>query len=229
MTNYPGRYSPDCGSRFNFGSALRSTESTGACPRTLSSSLLTRCTCFAHQRTKTVAPTIPSVKASNGCMSLSVLQSVPPPQRARFERRNQIIGQARGHCLQQVAAGHSRNAPPQPAALRGDQGRDNLIAIPFTQHGPQIANTIDESELKPPRSGPILAGEQVVFWADELAAAARFHQRDETVVDFPLQLFQPRDVVGVLRQERIEHRFVLARRIDAALDAILRDQLVEVG
>src|SRR4029077_1709062 len=59
------------------------------------------------------------------------------------------------------------------------------------------------------------------------AAAARFYQRDETVVDFLLQFFQPRHVVRVLRQERIEHRFVLARRIDAALDAVFRDQLVE--
>ena len=61
----------------------------------------------------------------------------------------------------------------------------------------------------------------------QLGAAARFDQRDKVFVNFSLQFLQPFDVVGILRQERIEHRLVVARRIEPPLDADLRDQLVE--
>ena len=39
--------------------------------------------------------------------------------------------------------------------------------------------------------------------------------------------FSARDVVGVFREERIEHRLVLARGIEPALDADLLDQLLK--
>ena len=46
-------------------------------------------------------------------------------------------------------------------------------------------------------------------------------------MDLALKRLQARDIVAVLRQERIEHRFVLARRIKPALDPDLLDQFLE--
>src|ERR1700691_6106861 len=46
-------------------------------------------------------------------------------------------------------------------------------------------------------------------------------------MDFVLKLFQALYVAGVFRQKRVKHRLVLARRIKAALDAELGNQLVE--
>ena len=60
-----------------------------------------------------------------------------------------------------------------------------------------IADRVDQPELEPAPAGPVLAGEQVFFRAGQLAAAARLHQRDEILVDFPLQLLQPFDVIRV--------------------------------
>ena len=68
---------------------------------------------------------------------------------------------------------------------------------------------------------------KVVFTAVELAAAARLHQIDEARVDFPLDRLEPRHVLGLLRQERIEHRLVLAGGVEPPLDADLLDQLGE--
>ena len=61
----------------------------------------------------------------------------------------------------------------------------------------------------------------------ELRAAPRLHQIDEGPVDVLLDRLQPRHVFGILRQKRVEHRFVGARGVDAALDADLVDQLGE--
>ena len=46
-------------------------------------------------------------------------------------------------------------------------------------------------------------------------------------MDFALQRLQPLDVLRLLRQERIEHRLVLAGGVEPPLDADLLDQLVE--
>ena len=59
------------------------------------------------------------------------------------------------------------------------------------------------------------------------AAPALFDQRDEDAVDLALKRFHARDVFRVFRQERIQHRLVLAGGIEPALDADPFDQLLK--
>ena len=53
------------------------------------------------------------------------------------------------------------------------------------------------------------------------------HEVDEDGVDFLLYCFQPRNIVGILRQKRIEHRLVLACGVKPPLDADLLDQFLK--
>ena len=63
------------------------------------------------------------------------------------------------------------------------------------------------------------------MWALEPRSAALLHELDEAVVDFLLHHLEAFNVVGLFRQERIEHRLVLAGGIEPALDAELVHQL----
>src|SRR5207249_9110013 len=53
--------------------------------------------------------------------------------------------------------------------------------------------------------------------ARETGAPALLHQRDEVVMNLALDQLEPLDFVCLFREERIEHRLALARRIDPAL------------
>jgi hypothetical protein len=59
-------------------------------------------------------------------------------------------------------------------------------------------------------AGPVFAGEQIALLTLQSRAAAAFHKRDEGVMNLALDRFQPRNVIRVFRQERIELRLVLA-------------------
>ena len=76
-------------------------------------------------------------------------------------------------------------------------------------------------------AAPILAGKQGFFRTGQLRRPALLHQVDEGIVDFALDRLKPFDVLGLLRQERIEHDLVLAGGVDPPLDPELLDRLVE--
>src|SRR6185369_14719997 len=71
------------------------------------------------------------------------------------------------------------------------------------------------------------AGEQHVLGSLEARAAAALDQCDEDRVDLALKRLQARDILGILRQERIQHRLVLARRIKPPLDADSLEQVLK--
>ena len=125
------------------------------------------------------------------------------------------------------APGDLRPSRPDSSPLaRRDHRRQHLVAEARAQGRAQIADAVGEAERHGRFAGPVFAGEQEIVGALQPRAAALLHQRDEDRVDLALDRLQPRDVVGVFRQERIEHRLVLARRIEPALDADLLDQLL---
>ena len=134
------------------------------------------------------------------------------------------MGKAARH---QPVATDAEHAPAEQAAVGADQRHEHLVAEALAQRGAQVTDAVNEAEFERPPPGPVFAGEQAVFRAAELVAAPRLHQRDEIVVDFPLQCLQALDVAGILRQERVEHGLVFARCIEPALDADFGNQLVE--
>src|SRR5207249_4535920 len=101
-----------------------------------------------------------------------------------------------------------------------------LVAITRTQRAAQIAERVNEPELKGAAAGPVLPGEQGFFWAVELAPS-RLHEPDEVLMDILLQRLEPLDILGLFRQERIEHRLALTGSIEPPLDAQFVQQSVE--
>src|SRR3712207_9517183 len=56
---------------------------------------------------------------------------------------------------------------------------------------------------------------------------SRADELDEGLVDAGLDAPDLRDILRVLRAERVEHRLARAGRIDAALDAVAGDQVLK--
>src|SRR4029450_11336838 len=143
-------------------------------------------------------------------------QAIARPQGARFKRGDQLLGET-------VAAdplkADARTQSSKQAALRCDHRRDDLIAEALAQHRAQFADCISKPKLDRRAAGPVLAGEQVSLGTCETGPTALLHQRDEVIMDLTLDQPEPLDLISLFRQERIEHRLALARRIDAALDA----------
>src|SRR5947209_2494952 len=103
----------------------------------------------------------------------------------------------------------------------------HLGAVARLQHRAQLAQAVDQAELEHAAPRPELAGEKLALLALELAGAALAHPVLEAVVYLGLQPLQPRDIVPVLLAKRVEHRFLLAGGVDAALDAEAGDQVLE--
>src|SRR5262245_12122982 len=121
----------------------------------------------------------------------------------------------------------ARSRTSEQAALRADQRHPDIVAEALAQHRTQIADAVGDAERHRLAASPKLPGEQVIFWAGEARAAARFHQRDEILVNFALHGFEPFHVLRLLRQERVEHGLAFARGIEAPLDANLLQQTRE--
>ena len=137
-----------------------------------------------HRRHRSISVCVRMIYPKTGIHS-SLLQSVTRPN-ARASSA-EIKSSARPAGM--PAADRCRSTP---ATRRPNQPRSAVIRGVTTLSPKRSRSTVRKSPMRStrpssrrPPSGPILAGEQVVFWAGELAAAARFHQRDESCRGFP--------------------------------------------
>src|SRR6476661_7340596 len=154
------------------------------------------------------------------------LHPVARPQRARFQRRDQVVGEAglAGERLRQTDA---RQAAPEKTALGRDQRRAHLVAEALAQCRAQVAEPVGKAKLDRVLRAPKLAGEQRLVGALEARAAPLLDQRDEALVDVLLDGLEAFDVLRLLGLERVEHHLALARAVDAPLDAEPVHQLGE--
>src|SRR5262245_6468858 len=152
-------------------------------------------------------------------------QTVARPQRARFQCRDDLLGEIR---TAQPAIDSDRAQPrlraAEPTARGRHQWRDDIVAEALAQCRAQIAYSIGDAELDRLAAGPELTGEHVIFGAGEPRSPALLHQRNEILVNLVLHRFEPRHVLRLLRQEPIEHRLAVARRVEPPLDAYLLHQ-----
>ena len=84
------------------------------------------------------------------------------------------------------------------------------------QHPAGGAEPVDEPQLGCAGTGPHLAGEQVDVRV-QTVAAPRHHPLAEHLVQLVLQAAQPLDVLGLLREERVEPRLGLAGGVEPPL------------
>ena len=103
----------------------------------------------------------------------------------------------------------------------------DLGAVACLQHGPQLAQPVDQAHLQPALGRPEFAGEQRRIVALEPRAAALAHPVLEAVMDLDLQALQAFDILGVFGTKGIEHPLALARCVDAPLDAEAGEQVLE--
>ena len=122
---------------------------------------------------------------------------------------------------QSVEARHSGLDAAEPAARGRYERSEDVVAETRAQRRPHVADGVSDTKLDRLRTGPVFAGEHGFFWALESRSTASLHEFNEIRVDLLLHRLEPRDVLRVLRQERVEHRLVLARRIEPPLDAEL--------
>src|SRR5580704_3694785 len=153
-----------------------------------------------------------------------MLEAVAPPQRARLERRHDVVGKAR---IPAEGFSHAWYPAAEQPALGGDEWGCDLVPVTAPQSRAQIAQAIDQAEALRRPTNPIFPGKQGGFWTGQLGPATRLDERDEALVDLVLHGFEPLHVVRLLRQERVEHHLVLARRVKPPLDANALDQFVQ--
>src|SRR5262249_19103857 len=155
------------------------------------------------------------------------LKPEPGPDRARFDRGDEFIGEARespdiSHLASDALdtdALDTLGSSPEPPTLGRDQGCADVLSETFAQHRAQIADAISRSIRHGLRAHPILSREQGFFRARELVAAARLDERDEALVNLRLNGLEPINVLRVFWQERIERRFIFAGGVDAPFDS----------
>src|SRR5262249_60713982 len=119
-----------------------------------------------------------------------------------------------------------RHAPRDTAALGPPQRHAHVLAEALAQPRAQLAEPIDQAVAERRLGAPVLAREQGIFGAGQARAAALLDEADEGLVNLALDRLQVLDVFRPLGQERIEHHLLLARGVDAPLDADLADRLV---
>src|SRR6185312_4541191 len=90
-------------------------------------------------------------------------QPVARPKRARFRRRDEIVGEPLGR----QRAGYSGEAAAEEAALGLDQRQPHLRAVTLAHRRAQVADAVGEAELDGAVGGPELAREQGLVGAAE--------------------------------------------------------------
>src|SRR5712691_10694205 len=85
-------------------------------------------------------------------------QSIARPQRARFQRGDDVLRQAGPLPCSVAALADAGDPPPEQAALRGDQRRSHLLAEALAQDRLQIAEPVGQPELERLVAGPEFAG-----------------------------------------------------------------------
>src|SRR5262249_53467791 len=113
----------------------------------------------------------------------------------------------------------------KPAARGGHERGDDIVTEARTQRGTEGTHAIGKAELDRLAAGPVLAGEQGFFWTLEPRSSTALHQFDKSLMDVALQRLQTLDVLRILREERVEHGFVLTGSIKPAFDSELVHEL----
>src|SRR5262245_20633326 len=153
-------------------------------------------------------------------------QSVARPQRTRFERRDDLLGETRTpQQTLETRRADARLHAPEPAARGRDERREHILAEARPQRRAQVADRVGKAELDRLAAGPVFAGEHGFFRAFEARPAAALDEIDETLVDLALHRLEPLDVLRLLRQERVEHSLMITGGVEPALDTELVDEL----
>src|SRR5262245_60414355 len=116
-------------------------------------------------------PSAPSANFTSGGMMKGGIaascwssQSVARPERARLDRRNDVLGPAAlGAPAQLVESARRRLHPPEPAAGRRDQRGGDVVAETSAQGRAQIADAVDNAQLERLSAGPVFAGKHGFF------------------------------------------------------------------
>ncbi len=88
----------------------------------------------------------------------------------------------------------------------------------------RVAIVDDQAQFPASLTGPEQAGEDI-FVISQTITTALFHQINEHVMDFQLQLFQARDIFLLLGKKRIKHGFVLPCGVETPLHTQFTDGL----
>src|SRR5262249_48636103 len=131
-------------------------------------------------------------------------QPVARPQRPRFERGDDFLGKTGAAQRRESARFDPLGTAAEPPALGGNQRHGDGLAVALAQCSAQIADPVDEAHLLGLAAGPIFAAEEARLVAVEGSAAAAFHQIDKAPMNILLDRLEVRDVLGLLRLERVE-------------------------
>src|SRR5690606_26191897 len=122
-------------------------------------------------------------------------------------------------------AGAGQSEAAQERTPRLEQAEADPRAKPLLHLRHEMTDPVRDAVRDRLLAHPDLAGEEVV--SPEPRPAPATDMRDEVAMDLGLDALQPRHVLGALRPERIEQALVLAGGMDAALDAVPRDEIVQ--
>src|ERR1700760_3532673 len=116
------------------------------------SSSLPRRHSFATTFATTAAPSAPSAQPISGVKNsgIATSQSEARPDRARLDRRDDLLGKARRETRAEArpcrpASPAARPAPAEQAALGAHQRRAHILAEALAQHRPQFAEPVDQA------------------------------------------------------------------------------------
>src|SRR5260221_6895251 len=160
-------------------------------------------------------------KASHGSQAKS------GPDGASFKGRYEVVDEPVSLDAEESLrrnTGHARRPSPEQRTLRRDRRRHDVLAEALTQERTHVAELINQPEILRGLGHPIFPGKHGIFRAREPFAPALADKPDEQAVDVLLDRLEARHVVLILGEERVQRRFVLARRVDAPFDAELLDR-----
>ena len=149
------------------------------------------------------------------------------PVRACLDGRQGTLGQFQVHQrLFHLFHSDTGNPASEPAAISDERGA-HLLAVTPAQKAAQIVHPVRQAKRHGLFSIPIFPREQGRFLALQPVATPFLHQGNKSLVNILLDRLQAPHVVGIFRQEGIEHDLAFARGIHTAFDAELLDRLVE--
>src|SRR4051794_19150656 len=150
-----------------------------------------------------VSEVIPISRLSPQRLRTCTSKAIARPQRARLKCREQLCRQvgrkaaATHHRCERLHVSR-RTQTTEQTTLGCNQRRLDLVAKPLSQHAAQIPDGVGKAKFNRSAASPIFSRKQGIFGTGQARATARFHQRDEIIVDFLLDSLQTRHVVRVL-------------------------------
>src|SRR5262245_1564824 len=150
------------------------------------------------------------------------------PERSRFDSRNEVGCKPwrDAEVGSDVAYGDAAPAA-EPARRRRDQAEADLVSVELAHLAAEVGQTVYQSKLERPPSGPELTGEEAVSCLLDADATPRLDEIDELSMHVALDGLDALDGLLLHRDDVAERRLVAAGGIDAPLDADLVDQLVQ--